>query len=102
VAFILTGNMFHSLLDWRFSECVGEDPNILLLGEYFPLFLRIKVPLKHQELLDIVSHLIQHGSLCFISLTSPVLRSMYCKIPVNSFFICPTSSVLRRTLLPAI
>jgi hypothetical protein len=36
MAFILTGNMFHSLLDWRFLECVGEDPNlgcdILLLG----------------------------------------------------------------------
>jgi len=51
MAFILTGNMFHSLLDWRFSECVGEVPNlgcdILLLGEYLPLFLRIIVPQKH-------------------------------------------------------
>jgi hypothetical protein len=68
VAFILTGNMFHSVLDWRFSEFVGEDPglgcDILLLGECFPQFLRIIVPLKHQELLDVVSHPIRHGNSC--------------------------------------
>jgi hypothetical protein len=89
VAFILTGNMFHSVLDWRFSECVGENPglgcDILLLGECFPLFLRIIVPFKHQELLDVVSHPIRRGNSRFISLTSPVLCSSNCKIPVTSF-----------------
>jgi len=81
--------MFHSVLDWRFSECVSEDPglgcDILLLGECFPLFLRIIVPLKHQEVLDIVSRTIRHGNSCFISLTSPVLCSSNCKIRVTSF-----------------
>lgn len=89
MAFILTGNMFNSVLDWRFSECVGEDPglgcDILLLGEFFPLFLGIIVLLKHQELLDIVSYPIKHGNSCFISLTSPVLCSSNCKMPVTSF-----------------
>jgi hypothetical protein len=90
MVFILTGNMFHSVLDWRFSECLGEDPgvgcDILLLGECFPLFLRIIAPLKQKELLDMVSHPIRHGNSCFMSLTSPLLCcSSNCKIPVTSF-----------------
>jgi len=66
--------MFRSVLDWRFSECVGEDPGLgcdfLLLGECFPLFLKTIVPLEHQEVLDKVSRPIRHGNSCYISLTS--------------------------------
>ena len=81
--------MFQSVLDWRFAESVGEDPglgcDILLLGECFPLFLRFVLPLKLQELLDIVSHPIRHENSCFISLTSPVLCSSNCKTLLTSF-----------------
>jgi hypothetical protein len=102
MAFILTWNMFHTLLDWRFSECVGEDPNlgcdILLLGKDFPLFLRNIVPLKRRELLDIVSHLMQHGSSCFVSLTLPVLCCIYCKIPVNNEWKPTRCTVVLKSL----
>jgi len=91
VAYILTGNMFHSVFDWRFSEFVGEDLglgcDILLLGECFLLFLRIIVTLKHQEVLDIVSRSIRHGNLYFMSLTSPVLCSFVKTLHINHFYL---------------